>query len=582
MTDLAVRSEPMPGNNAPATPPEPITPLDHWLADQRDLTAVDRFSQHHDARHQDVWSDLIPLTQPRPGEQYRFEVDMDACTGCKACVAACHSLNGLDEGESFRSVGTLYGYDASSNLALVQTVTTACHHCVEPACMIGCPTNAYEKDPVTGIVKHLDDQCIGCSYCTLTCPYEVPRYNERLGIVRKCDLCQDRLAEGEAPACVQGCPTNAISVGIVRVDDMIDLTADDHPSHDSWGDPAVVPTAPPSWLTVPTTAYRRREAFPSELDGGRIEAADRNAAHPAHAHTPLAVMLVLTQLAVGLAVGASLLPLNEVGLADPSAIGSLRTVLAIASLFSGALAIGASLLHLGRPTKAWKAVLGLRTSWLSREILAFGVFAGTSALWAGAALLGLDGAAEVLGVVTAGIGIVGVVCSALIYAVTGRRWWRGWRTIPKFLGTATILGTTAIIPIVGLAAARLPAASDRYLALSGLGRPVTTVALAALAAKLGSEVWFLLHPHSSGQLARTARLLRHDLAAQWRTRLAGGLIALALLGCLMGSTTNDTGNPWPVVIFGVLALIAAGIGELAERWLFFTASSPRRMPGSIR
>ena len=52
---------------------------------------------------------------------------------------------------------------------------------------------AYDKDPITGIVSHLDDQCIGCSYCIFTCPYEVPKFSSSRGIVRKCDLCQGRL-----------------------------------------------------------------------------------------------------------------------------------------------------------------------------------------------------------------------------------------------------------------------------------------------------------------------------------------------------------------------------------------------------
>ena len=56
---------------------------------------------------------------------------------------------------------------------------------------------AYDKDPETGIVRHLDDQCIGCQYCVLKCPYDVPKYSERLGIVRKCDMCVGRLRAGE-------------------------------------------------------------------------------------------------------------------------------------------------------------------------------------------------------------------------------------------------------------------------------------------------------------------------------------------------------------------------------------------------
>ena len=98
----------------------------------------------------------------------------------------------------WRSVGLLHG--GTSELPVIQHVTTACHHCVEPACLQGCPVKAFEKDPVTGIVKHLDDQCIGCQYCMLKCPYDVPKYSKSKGIVRKCDMCSDRLAADEAPA----------------------------------------------------------------------------------------------------------------------------------------------------------------------------------------------------------------------------------------------------------------------------------------------------------------------------------------------------------------------------------------------
>ena len=147
---------------------------------------------------------LLPATPPGPGQQYAFEVDLDRCSGCKACVVACHTLNGLDENETWRDVGLLVG--GSRTAPVMQHVTAACHHCLQPACMIACPVNAYEKDPITGIVKHLDDQCFGCQYCTMACPYEVPKYHPGKGIVRKCDMCSSRLAVGEPPACVQSCP----------------------------------------------------------------------------------------------------------------------------------------------------------------------------------------------------------------------------------------------------------------------------------------------------------------------------------------------------------------------------------------
>ena len=121
----------------------------------------------------------MPAQPPGPGQQLAFEVDLDRCSGCKACVAACHNLNGLDEGESWRDVGLVIG--GMPELPVLQHVTSACHHCLDPACLNACPVDAYEKDPHTGIVRHLDDQCIGCQYCTLACPYDAPKYQRGQG-----------------------------------------------------------------------------------------------------------------------------------------------------------------------------------------------------------------------------------------------------------------------------------------------------------------------------------------------------------------------------------------------------------------
>ena len=180
--------------------------------------------------------------------------------------------------------------------------------------MHACPVDAYEKDPVTGIVKHLDDQCFGCQYCTLACPYEAPKYSRTKGIVRKCDMCSDRLADGEAPACVQSCPNGAIAIRVVDVEQVVEASETN----------LFVPGAPEPGLTLPTTTYRTRRVLPRNMIP-----ANYHAVRPADAHWSLILML----------------------------------------------ALGVSVLHLGRPQHAYRAVIGLRHSWLSREILAFGLFA---------------------------------------------------------------------------------------------------------------------------------------------------------------------------------------------------------------
>ncbi|MEQ1860003.1 MAG: DmsC/YnfH family molybdoenzyme membrane anchor subunit [Chthoniobacteraceae bacterium] len=394
------------------------TLIDDLLAEQQRLTAVERFAQRHErgalpaqARY---YRDLIPQSRPAPGQQYAFAVDLDACTGCKACVAACHSLNGLDDDEMWRNVGLLHG--GTSDAPYQQTVTTACHHCVEPACLEGCPVMAYEKDADTGIVRHLDDQCIGCQYCVLKCPYDVPKYSKRLGIVRKCDMCIDRLAVGEAPACVQACPTSAIRIELA---DKAEVSRAAKPGSE------MLPGAFDSSYTKPTSRYHSTRPIPS--DAG---AADAHAMRREPAHWPLIVMLVLTQLAVGAFVAALFQP-------------SLR--------FSGWVALHAGLVasvfHLGRPLGAWRFFLGLRTSWMSREILAFGIF---SALATGALLVpALTGIAALCG-------LGAVFTSAMIYIDTRRPAWRAAVTFARFfgatllLGVASALGPIAIVLVLGL------------------------------------------------------------------------------------------------------------------------------------
>jgi Fe-S-cluster-containing dehydrogenase component len=237
------------------------------LDEQGDLTAVERFAQFHEdvsgPLQSRFYSSLLPAQPPGPGQQYAFEVDLDRCSGCKACVAACHALNGLDDDEAWREVGLIVG--GAPGLPVLQHVTTACHHCLDPACLNACPVDAYEKDPVTGIVKHLDDQCFGCQYCTLACPYDAPKFHAGKGIVRKCDMCGDRLKVGEAPACVQGCPHEAIRI---RVVDRAAVLAGAELN-------AFLPTAPDPGYTLPSTRYVTLQPLPAP-----VRAADHHHSEP--------------------------------------------------------------------------------------------------------------------------------------------------------------------------------------------------------------------------------------------------------------------------------------------------------------
>jgi formate dehydrogenase iron-sulfur subunit len=530
------------------------------LAEQRLFTPVAEFSRKQigaacealstGASH--LYQDLVPLSQPGPGEQYAFTVDLDACSGCKACVSACHSLNGLDDEETWREVGLLFGSTADGTV--LQTITTACHHCLDPACQLGCPVQAYDKDPLTGIVRHLDDQCIGCQYCIFKCPYDVPKYSPARGIVRKCDMCHQRLGVGEAPACVQACPTHAIRITKVSRAEVAAQSLN-----------PLVPGAADSGYTKPTTRYLRQTPLPAGLETPPERSIKRE-----HAHFPLVAMLSLTQWSLGCFVvlliqslrasWTSRLVLRSLGEGGSSPLPSAAlTMTGALTLLAG---IGASLFHLGRPFHAWKAFLGFRTSWLSREIVMFGGYACASLVWSvwflRADLSGVSPPLiSVMLAALVALGAVAVYCSIMVYVDTRRAFWRWSLTTPKFAGTALLLGLGAGFLL-----------SDRD--------PVITASFMTMSViKLAFEAGFLLvHARSTDRSPnkRSAlvmlRACSRTLTLRFIFGVLGGVVIPMLALCSVAPLS---------LRLAALALCLSG--EILERVLFFEAASPDRMPG---
>jgi Fe-S-cluster-containing dehydrogenase component/DMSO reductase anchor subunit len=544
-----------------------VSLVEQLLESQQSLSAVETFSHWHTNGHDSYekngkprYSSLLPATPPGPGQQYAFEVDLDRCSGCKACVAACHTLNGLDETETWRDVGLLVG--GTRTAPVMQHVTAACHHCLQPACMIACPVNAYEKDPVTGIVKHLDDQCFGCQYCTMACPYDVPKYHPGKGIVRKCDMCSSRLAVGEAPACVQACPHEAIRIQLVNVAQVIDDV-----------EAAVfLPAAPDPQITQPTTTYKSTRPFPRNL-----LPADYFSVNREHAHWPLVVMLVLTQLSVGAFVAG--LALDH--WLPQSFAGALRPLHAVEALAFGLIALAASLLHLGRPQLAFRAVLGLRHSWLSREIVAFGAFAGLASLYA-ACVFVEPSWSRWLSWAVAASGGVAVFCSVMIYVFTQRECWSFLRVAVRFALTAAMLGVAALWLSILVATLSWPSAE--LVELVGIAsRPLCVALVAITATKLlfEAEIFRHLLPRRMTPLRRSAMLMGGELSNVTLARFAAGLLGGALMPCFLLSQLDQTGLAQFAVSTGLLFL-ACLVGELLERYLFFAACAAPRMPGGPR
>lgn len=518
--------------SAPKLDIEQANLIDRLLAEQKKLqTPVARFSEVHHRRQPDLadhYRSLIPLTQPGAGEQYAFEVSLDRCTGCKACVSACHSLNGLDDHEAWRDTGTLLGGEDAPGWQ--QTVTTACHHCVDPACLNGCPVGAYEKDKDTGIVRHLDDQCIGCSYCILKCPYDVPKFSKKRGVVRKCDMCHQRLAEGEAPACVQACPTGAIRIVKVPSSRAPEFSQASQASS-LLGDHTI---------TFPTTRYIGREVPESAT------AADREALVPQHAHWPLVLMLMLTQAGAGVLMASR----NEPALAITGAI----------IFFAG---MGASVFHLGQPFKAWRFFLGLRTSWLSREILAFSLFAPIPLALVAFSLLPMFKALPVppwisdwlplaLQITTLSavlIGLTAVFTSVMIYHDTRRSLWRFRLGATRFFGT---VGSFAALA--------------RLISHPGAGSWLCLAAVVVLKMVPEARIMRLADSDEAPWTPDThsARLQVGPLGMVFRARF--GFAFLTVLVAML--------HPWAALPLLLLA-------EFFERQLFFQSVQAPKMPGNF-
>jgi formate dehydrogenase iron-sulfur subunit len=149
-------------------------------------------------------------------------VDTTLCAGCRACEAACSEANGLpppgtDEQvvklgrretgpEQFTVVNqaTAPGRDGSDRFAKRQCMR----------CASACPVRALDKTP-EGPVIYRGERCMGCRYCMVACPFEIPKYQyeKAIPLVRKCTFCAGRQAEGKRPACAEACPTGALSFG---------------------------------------------------------------------------------------------------------------------------------------------------------------------------------------------------------------------------------------------------------------------------------------------------------------------------------------------------------------------------------
>jgi anaerobic dimethyl sulfoxide reductase subunit B (iron-sulfur subunit) len=457
---------------------------------------------------------------------YTFTFDASACSGCKACQEACKDKNGLPVGILWRRVIEVSGGEwhsrgsAWENNVYAYNLTLACNHCTHPKCAGVCPTEAYSVRP-DGIVLLDQSKCMGCGYCAWACPYGAPQYDPLQGVMTKCDFCYDNLDAGLPPNCVSACPLRVLNCGALKDpgtfkggQDLWLLPASQHPyplPEYSRTEPHLsIKPHPGMNNPLDKTVSNREEILPP----GSFE----NDQGGAFTHElPLVAFTLLAQMSVGIAL---------CGVIVPSLPIQLQLVMGILLV----MGISISFLHLGRKRNAWRSVIHLKKSWLSREILMSGLFGIT---WAATTSWQWLRGGAIAHWPTAILGIGIVYCMARVYHLRAVPGWNSWRTTVAFFLSTIVLGALATSLFM----------PDQRLFL------ITELAMAAeLAIALTGSP-------ASGVIMK---------------RLSIALLALGIIGALLLAIFPHLLGLWLVALVFIIAMAEESLG----RWQFYLQMTP--------
>lgn len=492
----------------------------------------------------------IDIAKPKEGEQYRFHFNAVACVGCRCCEVACNEQNNNPADVKWRRVGEMEGGIFPAFTQLLNSMS--CNHCIDPACLIGCPTESYIKIAQTGIVVHDDDTCIGCQYCTWNCPYGVPVFHEERKIVTKCHMCHERLDVGQSPACVQSCPSGAIEIEVVNIKEWLERDIDEN---------ANMPFLPDARITNSTTRYTLPKNMPEIM-----KEMDEHILKPAHPELPLVFMTLLTQISLG---GFLALFLGDL----MSYFGYENTgwIMALLVMTPAAIGLALSALHLGRPLLALTAMKNIKTSWLSREALALGIFTLLMSITVAIYLLNISPLLRLfIETLTLLVGIYGIYAQSMIYRIKARPSWNRITTNFKFFGTSYV--GIFLLSFVG-------SISSLHEAII----PLTTMGMLGALAQLFfsyEDIRTLDAKESEYQLQRTKRLLNENFKNVKLFRLSalvlgGVVLPLLALVLISGSSFFEAS-----IVLGI-SLALSFLSEASDRFLFYTTVVPLGMAGGF-
>ena len=346
-----------------------------------------------------------------------FIHNLDTCVGCHACVIACANENGLAPGKFWRQIVT---YNPAHVPGMpVYHLSLACNHCLDAPCIKGCPARAISRDDRTGAVLIDDVKCIGCRYCSWVCPYDAPQFNADRGVMEKCTFCNHRLTQHSDPACTSMCPTGALSFGTYVEDETVSVPGFPQASIR----PAITflplkgrdPQPAPPGSTLPSES--EIAAWTAGVAGGP----------PASKISLRGDWTLAVFSFIGIALVAWFLSsLAGGGLISPEIFGIVGV---------GGMAL--SMLHLGKKERAWRAILNIGNSWLSREVVAYPLFIAMGIL--STAIYPDDSS---LAWTTAVVGAALLVVIDAVYAVMAREW------SAQLDGQASVLSAAFLVSIM--------------------------------------------------------------------------------------------------------------------------------------
>jgi len=158
----------------------------------------------------------------------RIYVDVDKCLACRSCEIACAVAHSNSK-ELLKALGEtpLPKYRVSLEDVEGFSVPLQCRHCEAAPCVQVCPTKAITRNTLEEPVLIARELCVGCSSCVIVCPWGIPGLTKDGKAIIKCDLCIERLKEGEEPACVGACPTGALQ--FKSIPEIVEAAADKRP-----------------------------------------------------------------------------------------------------------------------------------------------------------------------------------------------------------------------------------------------------------------------------------------------------------------------------------------------------------------